>query len=177
MTRIAFLPAAAALLALAACQSPTATPAPGANSADAGFITDAYQIIEFDRQEGAIAQTQARDPRVKAIAARLVDEANQYATQLAPIAMAAGVRPPDVLRYDLRVRLGHMRLQPGIGFDRAYLDDQIASHEEVLRNEDMMNPQEYSPNLMGLAERGKDLIRHNLADLQALRQSMAGASS
>jgi putative membrane protein len=176
MTRLSLLPAAATLLALSACQSPSATPAASANSADAGFITNAYQIIRFDREEGQLAQTQARNPQVKALAAKLVNEANQYATELAPVAAAAGVNPPDVLRYDLRVRLGHMRLQPGLDFDRSYLDDQIASHEEALRNEDMMNPQEYSSGLMGLAQRGKDLIRGNLAELRSLRQQMGGSS-
>ena len=38
-----------------------------------------------------------------------------------------------------------------------------------------MNARDYSPGLMGLAERGKELIRHNLADLRALRQGIGEA--
>ena len=163
---------AAMLLALAACQSPTARSTAGANPADARFITDAYQIIEFDRQEGRLAQTEARDPRVKALAAKLTSEADEYAARIAPLAKEAGITPPNVLRNDLRVRLGHMRLQNGLDFDRAYLDDQIASHEEAVLSESAMNPQEHSQPLMGVARSALDLIRRNLADLRALRQQM-----
>lgn len=134
MTHRKLLSVAIMLLALAACQSPTATAIAGANTADASFITDAYQIIEFDRQEGQLAQVQAKDPRVKAIAARLTNEADQYAARIAPLAKEAGIKPPDVLRNDLRVRVSHMRLQDGFDFDRSYLDDQIASYEEVVRS-------------------------------------------
>ncbi len=172
MTHRKFFGAAAMLLALAACQSPTATPSAGANAADARFITDAYQIIEFDRQEGQLAQTQAKDPRVKALASRLTSEADQYAAQIAPLAKEAGIKPPNVLRNDLRVRLGHMRLQNGLDFDRTYLDDQIASHEEVVLSEGAMTPQEYSQPLMGVARSALDLVRRNLADLRALRQQI-----
>ena len=168
---------AAALLALAACQSTTATPAAGARAADAEFITSAYQIIKFDREEGEIAQKQAESPQVRAIAARLAQQANQYESNLAPVARQLGVKPPATLRYDLRTRLAHMRLQPGLNFDRNYLDDQIASHEEASRNVGMMNPQEYSEPLMGLAKRGLALVEQNLADLRALRRQMGAPAS
>jgi len=50
------------------------------------------------------------------------------------LAKEAGIKPPDVLRNDLRVRVSHMRLQDGFDFDRSYLDHQIASYEEVVRS-------------------------------------------
>ena len=165
-----------ALLSLAACQSPTAQSTTGtANPAEVGFITNAYQIIKFDQEEGNLAQAQAKDPRVKALAARLVDEANQFAAQLGPLAASAGIKPPDVLRDDLRVRLGHMRLDHGLDFDRTYLDNQIASHEEALRNEDAMKTQEAGSRFATLAERGEVLLQMNLQALRALRQDMGNA--
>ena len=176
MTHKKLLAGAAILLALAGCESTTATPAAGANTADAAFITDAYQIIQFDQQEGQIAQKQAKDPRVKAIAARLMEEANNYAEQIGPLARQAGIKPPTILRYDLRVRLGHMQIQNGLDFDRTYLDDQIASHEEAVRNEEMMNPATYSQGLMSLSQSGNSLIRNNLADLRSLRAQIGGQS-
>ena len=172
MTHIKRFGAAAMLLAPAASQSPRASSTTGANPADARFITDAYRIIEFDRQEGQLAQTQAKDPRVKALAAKLTGEANEYVARIAPLAAEAGIRPPGELRNDLQVRLGHMRLQNGLDFDRTYLDDQIASHEEVVLSEGAMTPQEHSQPLIGVARSALDLIRRNLADLRALRQQI-----
>jgi len=112
---------------------------------------------------------------VKAVAARLTNEADQYAARIAPLAKEAGIKPQDVLRNDLRVRVSHMRLQDGFDFDRSDLDDQIASHEEVVRSEDVMTCQEYSQPLMGVAHAAQDLIRRNRADLRALRQQMGTA--
>lgn len=164
----------AAVLALAGCESPTAEPiSSAAHPGDVAFVTTAYQIIQFDQAEGAQAKTQARDPRVKALAARLVDEADQFKAQLAPVAKNAGVQPPNILRQDLRVRLGHMQIQRGLDFDRTYLDDQIASHQEALdAQETMVNSSNTTPAVRALAQHGEVLVRQNLQALKALRQDM-----
>lgn len=168
-----WLPAAAALLWLAACGADRARPTSGnANPAEVRFTTDAFNIIEFDRQEGALARTQARSPAVKAIAQQLTDQANEFAARLAPTTAAASIQPPRVLRDDLRVRLGHMRLQQGLDFDRTYVADQIASHEEVLRMEGSMSDAGVSPQFAALMQQGIGLIRENLERLRALQAQM-----
>lgn len=171
--------AAGALLLLTACQGQNAQPAAGAtsNPAEVQFTTNAYQIIEFDRQEGALAQTQAKNPRVKALAQQLTGQANEFADQLAPTAAAASITPPRVLRDDLRVRLGHMRLQQGLDFDRTYLADQIASHEEVLRMEGGMSNEGVSPQFANLMQQGNGLLQTNLDKLQALQAQIGRARS
>lgn len=173
LTRV--LPLAAALL-LAACQGQNAQSSStdtNANPAEVRFTTNAYQIIEFDRQEGALAQTQAKDPEVKALAQQLTAQANEFAARLAPSAAAASITPPRVLREDLRVRLGHMRLQQGLDFDRSYVADQIASHEEVLRAEEGMSNEGASPQYMALMQQGTGLVRTNLGKLHALQAKLA----
>ena len=164
---------AAGLLLLAACQGPTATTATsGVNPAEVKFTTNAYQIIQFDQQEGALARTQARNPRVKALAQQLTDEANDFEAKLAPVAANAGIKPPTELRDDLRVRLGHMRLQQGLDFDRTYLADQIASHEEELAMQDSMAGSGVSPAFADLVQKGQALVRRNLDTLRALQATM-----
>ena len=173
MTTMKILTAAAALLSLAACQSPTAQSTGGTATPDeVAFVTNAYQIIKFDQEESTLAKTEAKDPRVQALAARLLDEANQFETQLAPVAASAGIKPPNILRNDLRVRLGHMRLQHGLDFDRSYLNDQIASHEEALREEDAMKTHETGSRFADLADHGEVLLRMNLQALRVLRDDM-----
>ncbi len=176
MTYFKFLATGLMLLTLAACQSATAIPEAGANKADARFITEAFQVIQFDRQEGEIARVQAKDPRVKALAEKLTREADDYAEQIHPLAEKLGIKPPTILREDLRVRLGRMRLQGGLDFDRTYLDDQIASHEEAARSTAMMNPRDYSQPLMGVASNADATVKRNLASLRALRQQIGGPS-
>ncbi len=177
MTTIKTLTAAAALLSLAACETPTARSTGSANPDEVAFVTNAYQIIRFDQEESNLAKTEAKDPRVQALAARLLDEANQFEAQLAPAAASAGITPPNILRNDLRVRLGHMRLQHGLDFDRSYLDDQIASHEEALRQEDAMKTHGSGSRFADLAEHGEVLLKTNLQALRALQDDMSKPAS
>src|SRR5271165_6341111 len=118
----------AALFALAAFAT-TATSAPGGdmNQADLDFITQAYNIIIFDREECSLAQTYAHTPEVKEIAAKLLNDANALAAKLDPIMEARGISPPTQLRTDLRIRLYHIRLNHGLDFDRSFITD----HEQV----------------------------------------------
>ena len=167
--------AAAALLLLAACNNQNARPTSSAasvNPAEVQFTTEAYQIIEFDRQEGALAKTQAQSPAVKAISDQLTSQANEFAARLAPTAAAASIKPPSVLRNDLRVRLGHMRLQQGLDFDRTYVGDQIASHEELLRMQGGMSEGTVSPQFATLMRDGTSLVRENLEKLRALQRQV-----
>ena len=167
------LPAAWLLLVLAACQGPVAQSTTGsANPAEVNFVTNAFQIIEFDRREGALAQTQARNPRVKALAQQLTNEANDFAAQLTPVAADAGIKPPTVLRNDLRVRLAHMQLQQGLDFDRTYLNDQIASHEEEVMMQDSMSSANVRPAFADLIQKGQAIIRRNLDTLRSLQAEM-----
>ncbi len=176
MKTTARLTAAAALLLLAACNNQNAKPTSSdasANPAEVQFTTDAYQIIEFDRQEGALAKTQAQSPAVKAISDQLTNQANGFAVRLAPTATAASITPPRVLRSDLRVRLGHMRLQQGLDFDRTYVADQIASHEELLRMQGGVGDEgTVSPQFATLMRDGTSLVRENLEKLRALQRQV-----
>ena len=165
---------AAAMLLLAACQTPVARVTTSAtNTAEIQFTTNAFQIIQFDQKEGALAQTQARDPRVKALAQKLTSEANEFAAKLGPVASAAGIQPPTELRNDLRIRLGHMQLQQGLDFDRTYLADQIASHDEEVMMQDSMRNATVSPQFSALAQEGQALVRRNLDTLRALQAQMS----
>jgi predicted outer membrane protein len=172
-----WLVSALALMLLAACQitgdSPKATASAGANTEDVEFITNGYQLIMFDREEGALAQTQAVDPRVKALAAKLVADANRFAARLDPLAAAEGIHPPDILRYSLRVRLGHMQIQHGLDFDQTFLADQIASHQEAISMHEMMAASGGgSAAVRELAGRAKLVVQDNLRELRALQLQM-----
>jgi len=165
---------AAALLATAcqvARESPNASGGVGINSEDVDFVTNAYQLIMFDREECALAQHEANDPKVRALAAKMLDEANRFAAQLDPLAAAQGIRPPDILRYSLRVRLGHMRIQHGLDFDLTFVEDQIASHQEALSMHEMMVSSGGSLQLRQLAERARAVVIENLHALRALQQT------
>ncbi len=169
------LTGAAMLLALAACQGPVAqvtSPTSSATPGEVNFTTNAYQIIQFDREESKLAETQAKDPRVKALAAQFGQQANDFAAKLDPIAAQSGIKPPTELRNDLRVRLGQMRIQQGRDFDRMWVSDQIASHEEEVMMQDQMSGASVSPQYAALIKQGQALVKQNLETLRGLQRQV-----
>jgi predicted outer membrane protein len=122
----------AAVSTLTACGTTHSTSSGDMNPSDLEFVAGAFNIIQFDRQECTLAQTEARAPEIRSLAAQLLHQANDFDAQLRPIAASAGIKPPTDLRTDLRIRLGHLRLNQGLDFDRSFLEDQITSHQDAL---------------------------------------------
>jgi predicted outer membrane protein len=82
--------------------------------------------------------------------------------------------PPTELRTDLRVRLLHIRLNRELDFDRSFIDDQIASHQEVLKRQELlMRTPGQNPQLLALAKEGTEEIRRNVATLRAIQKQLA----
>ncbi len=161
---------------LAACGTTQSTSTGDMSPDDLDFVTNAFNIIQFDRDECTIAQTQAKAAEVRAIAAELLKQANDFDAQLRPIAAAAGISPPTVLRTGLKIRAGRLRLGQGSDFDRSFIEDQIYSHEDALNMQQMlMDLPGGNPQLKALSRQGTALVQTNLAKLHALqRQLMLG---
>jgi predicted outer membrane protein len=120
------------LLALAACKSTGATSMGDMNAADLDFVTNGWNLVHFQIEESELAQTYAQSPEVKALAAKLLADARLAQEKFEPVIRAAGITQPSELRTDLRIRLLHIRRDHGLDFDRSFISDQIASHEEFL---------------------------------------------
>ena len=161
------------MLLVAGCQSTTAVPtaASSASPGDLQFATNAAQIIKFDQQECTLAQVHATNPEVRTLAAKLLDEANAFQARLVPAAAEAGIKLPDTLDDMRRVRIGHMNLQNGLDFDRSFISDQIASHQDALYMEQAV-PTEGNSSLDHLARQGQALIATNLRELQDLQRRL-----
>ncbi|GAN77158.1 hypothetical protein Asru_0242_05 [Acidisphaera rubrifaciens HS-AP3] len=175
---IAFAPMAAMAVVIAGCNRTHSTTPPGipsqqVNQADLDFITNAYNVIHFDMELCTMAQTRARDPRVKAMADKILANATAFRAKVKPIADAKGIIPPDVLRNDLRIRLGHARRTEGVDFDRVFLADEIATHQEAIeRAEDEDQVAGADPQLKQFAAEGLDLLKTNLGQLIALQKKI-----
>ncbi len=66
-----------------------------------------------------------------------------------------------------------MRLQQGLDFDRSFLDDQIATHQEITnRQEAMSGAPGMNPRIIALANEGAEILRRNLGELRSLQRTM-----
>ena len=163
----------AALLTLAGCKSTTATSVGDMNPADLDFVTNGYNLVQFDIQEGELAQTYAKSRAVKDFATTLVADAHLAQEKFDPVIKAAGITLPSELRSDLRIRLFHIRQDSGLDFDRSFVDDQIAAHVEFLDRYNMMEdtPGQNS-QLVALAAQARPYFVKNLAALRAIQKQL-----
>jgi predicted outer membrane protein len=157
---------------LAACESTRSRSSSDMSASDLEFVTNAFNIIEFDLQECTLAQTQAESPEVRAIAAQLLQDALNFKARAAPVAASAGISPPTALRPDLRVRIAHLRLNQGLDFDKTFIEDQIFSHQDALNMQEMVANTPGNPQIAVLSREGTSIVRANLAKLRALQRKM-----
>lgn len=162
--------AAAAALALAACQktdnppastdagttNETVNAAQDATSAAVGavaantmgpmttesFVTNAAISDMYEVQAGRIAQQKARSADVKAFGQMMATDHTAMMNQMKPLATAANQTPPTGLDERRKGMIDNLNAASAADFDRVYLSQQEAAHSEAL---DLMR---------GYAERG-----------------------
>jgi len=136
---------AASALSLAACGQQTTTEttettpateavAPAAAMSDADFAQAVANADAFEVQSSELAASRAARQEVKDFASMMVRDHTQTTQELTALAPQINLTPPtpqlDGQKAD---RLNALRSASGEAFDDAYLDAQVAAHEEAVR--------------------------------------------
>ncbi len=131
---------ALAALPLAACadnpapSAPTApAPPPPLAAADSAFMTAAAQGGLAELQAAQLAQTMARDPKVKSYAAKLTSDHTQANAQLKQLASTKNVTLPTAPNDMEAQQITALQSLKGHRFDHEYVADQIADHQQMLQ--------------------------------------------
>jgi len=97
-----------------------------------GFATGAAVSDMYEITAGKIAQTKASSADVKAFASMLVDAHTKTAGELKPLAAAANVTLPAELDQRRKGLIDNLNAATAADFDKVYLNQQAAAHEEAL---------------------------------------------
>lgn len=181
MTRTFLL--AVSALALAACgqQATTETAeTPADENVDIATTTvsqgDFIQTVAasdaFEIQSSELAAAQAARQDVKDLAARMVTAHQQTTQQLTQLASSNNLpAPAPQLNATQSASLENLRNQTGEAFDDAYLDAQVAAHENAVRAfEDYAANGEAGP-LRDWAQQTLPTLRQHLSDVQNLENA------
>jgi putative membrane protein len=108
-----------------------ATSAATLGSHDTGaFVSNASQSDMYEIEAGKMASTMAKNADVKAFGKMMVTEHTAMSNEMKPLIAAAGQTPAASL--DQR-RQGFLdNLKTSTNFDKDYIDQQVAAHEEAL---------------------------------------------
>jgi putative membrane protein len=149
--------AALAALSLAACNKPAAEKteaaagsavnatqdaagaAVGATSAATmgshdtpSFVSNAAQSDMYEVAAAKMAQTRSKNADIKAFAKMMVTDHTASTAKLKPLIAAAGQTPPAALDDRRQGFLDNLKAASDTDFDKVYVDQQVAGHEEAL---------------------------------------------
>ncbi|RAK56449.1 DUF4142 domain-containing protein [Phenylobacterium deserti] len=145
----------------------------GAN-ATGPFVTNAAMGNMYEIEAGRMAQERAQSADVKAFGKMMVTDHTALTNEMKPLIQAAGQTAPAELDQRRKGMLDNLRAASGADFDRVYLTQQVAAHEETLT---LM--QGYAQNgddagLKGAAAKAAPKVQAHLERARALQGGASG---
>ena len=103
----------------------------GSFSTDA-FVSNASQSDMYEIDAGKIAQQRSKNADVKAFAAMMVKDHTAMSNEMKPLIAAANQKPSADLDQRRKGFLDNLKAAPAADFDKTYVDQQVAGHQEAL---------------------------------------------
>lgn len=127
---------------------------------------------------GKLAQLKSQNTKVKEFAGSMVKEHTTVNQQVAALAKKNQTSPAESdvtksLKDDATKASASMKAMSGTGFDKAYIDAQVADHEKVLQTIDtMLLPNAKDPGLKQLIEKVRPSVSMHLDHAKTLQASL-----
>lgn len=114
--------------------APTSSNTTGARltNTDTCFAEQAALSDRFEIQSSQLADAQAANARVKALATQIIQDHTTATRQLSALAPQLGLRLPTALTGPKLTELAALRTNKGDAFDRAYVNAQVTAHEQAV---------------------------------------------
>jgi putative membrane protein len=96
------------------------------------FVSNAAQSDMYEIQAAKIAEQKAKAPEVKAFAKKMIADHTKLTNEMKPLIKAAGQTPPTDLDQRRKGFLDNLKAADAGSFDKTYMDQQVAAHDEAL---------------------------------------------
>ena len=166
-------------LLLSGCVNTNATAPLGsrASASDLSFVTNLYNVVDFDRQVTGELLAKNPDSRVATLARDLLAQGDSLEARVAPIAAAEGILPPEGQRFtqraDLQVKIASVMGSNPINYDQEYLADEVYSHEQALKSARAMAGEAGgNPKFVAISTDATGVLEANLVRLKTLQTQM-----
>ena len=168
MTFGAAVAAAALFAAPAFAQSPN-------DAQIASIVVTANQV---DIDAGKLAESKSKNAEVKAFGKQMVTDHSGVNKQAVALAKKLGVKPEDnptseSLKKGGAENVKHLKTLKGAAFDKAYVDHEVAYHEQVLDAIDkVLVPSAKNAELKGLIEKVRPAFVAHLDHAKMLQSKL-----
>jgi putative membrane protein len=142
-------------------------------------ITDAANTSEVE--QGTLAQSKARDARVKKFAAMMIVDHSQAKKQQADLLTRLGITPIETKKSAAILEESNRTLESlrALGrneFDRAYIDVQVDAHQKVLDSFDNeLIPNTKNSEFKAALVEFRPQVESHLKEAQDIQQALASA--
>lgn len=110
-----------------------ATSAATLGSHDTGaFVDNAARGDMYEIQAGQLAEQKAKSAEVKAFGKMMVTDHTALQNEMKPLVTKAGLTPPAELDERRKGFLDNLKAASAADFDKTYIDQQVAAHDEAL---------------------------------------------
>jgi putative membrane protein len=158
---------ALAIPAAALAQTMTAPPA-------AQYMMMAGQSDQFEIQSGTLAASKAMNPSLKTFGAQMVSDHTKSTKMVMDAAKKSGMpaAPPPPLRADQQAMLTQLQGQSGEAFDKTYITQQMAAHQDALALQSSYAAGGDDPNLKMAAGKIVPVVKMHMGMLQKMPTPM-----
>lgn len=169
---------AAAVSGPALIRSAEAQPAPGTSAPAAGsataYVEKAGRSDLFEIESSRLALNRASDAEVKAFARMMTEDHAKSSERIKAAASKDGVpMKPPALDADKKAKLEALERAQGAEFDRMYLTEQAAGHEQALQLHRAYAAGGTAPALRSAAEEIAPVVQAHLQRVTALIEKRA----
>ncbi len=142
----------------------------------AGIVVTANQI---DVDAGKLAKSKSKNKEVQKFAQQMITDHTAVNKQAGALVKKLGVKPEasdtsNSLKQGAKENMANLRKLKGAAFDRAYVDHEVAYHEQVLGAIDkVLIPSAQNAELKGLIEKVRPAIAAHLDHAKMIQESLA----
>ena len=152
-----------------------APPDPSAPMTTPQYIMAASQSDEFEMQEGRMAENQAKSVKLRKFGAMMVKDHAKTTDTLhqAIISTGMSVPPPPPMRPDQMQMVAELQQLNGAAFDKAYMMQQMQSHQAALMVQSNYASNGDVPAIRGAASKAVPIVQAHIAMLNQIQNMMS----
>ena len=139
------------------------------------YIAAAGASDMFEIEQGKLARSMGKSQDVKAFGKMMVTEHMKTTSTLKASLKGMGMAPPPpALRPDQQAMVDDLRGRSGADFDRTYLTQQLAAHQEALSVHTGYAAGGTEPKLKAVAAKTAPIVQSHINQLTAMQGRMGG---
>ena len=145
--------------------------------ADQAFVTKLAGVAMAEVELGTLAKDKASSREVKAFGQRMIDDHTKAGNELKGIAQRKNIAWPTALPPDAVALKDRLSKLSGAAFDRAYIDEMVKGHTEVLAEVKTEAQSGGDPDVKAWAAKASSTVQAHLTHAQKQQGELGKAAT